>query len=158
MRGIQREESGMTPSQQELLASIRTAMPAIIAGEDAPLGLAHTDLGVTREWDRRPIFQVGPSREAIRHEVCAAAEVTLQAMKGLHKARPLVRARQICFLLLCQLRPLSLVEIGKFMGRDHTTVIHGIRVITRHIYPSDRKYEADTARIYREAKRRLSAP
>ena len=148
----------MTPSQQELLASVRKAMPAIIAGEDEPVSLAHTDSGKTRGWDRRPIFRIGPSREAIRHEVCTITEVTPQAMKGRYRARPLVRARQVCFLLLSQLRPMSTVEIGKFMSRDHSTVMHGLRVIQRLIDPGDRKYEADTARIYREAKRRLSAP
>ncbi len=148
----------MTPSQQSLLASIRQAMPAIIAGEDAPRSLAHTDLGATREWDRRPIFKVGPSREAILREVCIAAECTSQAIKGRRKERPIVRARQVCFLLLSQLRPQTTVEIGKFMDRDHTTVMHGVKAALMHIDRGDRKYEPATVRIYDEAKRRLAAP
>ncbi len=147
----------MTPSQQELLKTIRAAMPAIIAGEDEPVSLAHTDLGETREWDHPPIFKVGPSREAILREVCAAAEVAPQAMRGRRTDRPIVRARQVCFLLLSQLRPQSTMDIGKFMSRDRTTVMYGLKAALMHIDPGDRKYEPNTARLYNEAKRRLSA-
>lgn len=48
--------------------------------------------------------------------------------------RDIVQARQFGYYLCSKLTRSSLVEIGRrFGGKDHTTVLHGLRVITQKI-------------------------
>ena len=45
------------------------------------------------------------------------------------RSRPLTTARHVAMYLLRELTGLSLVKIGEHFGRDHTTVLHGIKKI-----------------------------
>ncbi len=46
-------------------------------------------------------------------------------MIGKNKRHEIVRARQICVYLLCDMLSLPLVTVGKEMGgRDHSTIIY----------------------------------
>lgn len=59
---------------------------------------------------------------------------------------PLSRQRQICYWLLRQHCDLSYPQIGKIMGREHTTILHGVRVI-------DRKYKTQYSTVRRDIHR-----
>ena len=48
-------------------------------------------------------------------------------LTGPSRAMPVVHARHAAMLKVRQLTDLSLPEIGREFGRDHTTVLHGIR-------------------------------
>ena len=51
-------------------------------------------------------------------------------MIGPKRVRTIARPRQIAMYLAKQLTPRSLPEIGRrFGGRDHTTIMHGVRKI-----------------------------
>ena len=53
-------------------------------------------------------------------------------MLSQRRSRPLARPRQIAMLLAKKLTTRSLPEIGRrFANRDHTTVIHAVKTITR---------------------------
>jgi chromosomal replication initiator protein len=52
------------------------------------------------------------------------------AILGGSRTRPLVLARHVAMYLCREHTDLSLVEIGKVFGRDHTTVMYGIEKIT----------------------------
>ena len=53
-------------------------------------------------------------------------------MKSSRRARSEARPRQVAMYLARQHSPRSLPEIGRLFGdRDHTTVIHAIRVVTK---------------------------
>ena len=53
-------------------------------------------------------------------------------MLSQRRSRPLARPRQIAMYLSKKLTTRSLPEIGRrFSNRDHTTVIHAVKTITR---------------------------
>ena len=63
--------------------------------------------------------------ETIIRATCAHFNVTKQELLGKNKRQELVRARQICTYLMCDMLALPLVSVGKEMGgRDHATVIY----------------------------------
>ena len=56
--------------------------------------------------------------------------IRLSDMIGPKRLRNIARPRQIAMYLSKQLTPRSLPEIGRrFGGRDHTTIMHGVRKI-----------------------------
>ncbi len=63
--------------------------------------------------------------DAIIKATCAYYSVTRADLIGKSKRQELVRARQVCIYLLCNMLALPLVTIGKLMGgRDHATIIY----------------------------------
>lgn len=63
--------------------------------------------------------------EAIIRAACSYFSVTKADLIGKNKRQELVRARQICTYLMCDMLTLPLISIGKEMGgRDHATVIY----------------------------------
>ena len=61
-------------------------------------------------------------------QVAAKHKVSLIDIRSPRRDRPTVRARHEAFWRMKQETRLSLPQIGRFMGgRDHTTVLHGIR-------------------------------
>jgi chromosomal replication initiator protein len=68
--------------------------------------------------------------EDIQRKVAEHYGIRLSDMHSPRRARPVARPRQIAMYLCKQLTTHSLPEIGrKFGGRDHTTIIHGVRKI-----------------------------
>ena len=68
--------------------------------------------------------------ENIQRKVCEHYGIRLADMHSPRRARPVARPRQLAMYLCKQLTTHSLPEIGrKFGGRDHTTIIHGVRKI-----------------------------
>lgn len=63
--------------------------------------------------------------DAIIRATCAYYSITRTELIGKSKRQELVRARQICIYLLCDMLALPLISIGKEMGgRDHSTIIY----------------------------------
>ncbi len=63
--------------------------------------------------------------EAIVRATCSYFKIKPEELRGKSKRQELVRARQICTYLMCEMLTLPLVSIGKEMGgRDHATVIY----------------------------------
>ncbi len=52
---------------------------------------------------------------------------------GKKQKKELVYARQVCMFLMKNLFNMQVVEIAKFFGKDHTTVIHGINKVEETI-------------------------
>lgn len=68
--------------------------------------------------------------EDIQKRVAEHYNIRLADMHSPRRARPVARPRQVAMYLAKQLTSHSLPEIGrKFGGRDHTTIIHGVRKI-----------------------------
>jgi chromosomal replication initiation ATPase DnaA len=64
--------------------------------------------------------------------ISAAAKhylVTVDAVMGRSRLGPVVKARQVAMYLLRETGDYSLPAIGRRMGRDHTTVLHGVRAV-----------------------------
>ncbi|MCJ8140579.1 chromosomal replication initiator protein DnaA [Falsirhodobacter halotolerans] len=68
--------------------------------------------------------------EEIQRKVAEHFNVRLSDMIGPKRVRTIARPRQVAMYLAKQLTPRSLPEIGRrFGGRDHTTIMHGVRKI-----------------------------
>lgn len=69
------------------------------------------------------------SRGAIFRAVAAAAKLSLAEMQSHLRARPLVNARFVYYVLARKYSGASLPQIGHTAGyRDHSTVLHGLRM------------------------------
>jgi len=70
--------------------------------------------------------------DKIQNVVSNFFNITLSEMLSQRRSRPLARPRQIAMYLAKKLTTRSLPEIGRrFSNRDHTTVIHAVKTITR---------------------------
>lgn len=72
-----------------------------------------------------PDEQEEATPEAIIRATCTYFNISKNDLIGKNKRQEIVRARQICIFLMCDMLALPLVAIGKIMGgRDHSTIIY----------------------------------
>ena len=71
-----------------------------------------------------------PSVRAIQGAVCSTLGVSQQAMLSTSRAAEVSRARQMAMYLSRELTDLSLAEIARQFDRDHTTILHAVRVVS----------------------------
>ena len=70
--------------------------------------------------------------DKIQNVVSNFFNIALSEMLSQRRSRPLARPRQIAMYLAKKMTTRSLPEIGRrFANRDHTTVIHAVKTITR---------------------------
>ena len=75
-------------------------------------------------------FERKISIEEIQRQVSDHYNIRLADMIGPKRVRSFARPRQVAMYLCKQLTTRSLPEIGRrFGGRDHTTVMHGVKRI-----------------------------
>ncbi|MGL4235574.1 chromosomal replication initiator protein DnaA [Tabrizicola sp.] len=98
---------------------------ASLVGREITLDLAQDCLAdILRSSDRKL------SIEEIQRKVAEHYNVRLSDLIGPKRLRNIARPRQVAMYLSKQLTPRSLPEIGRrFGGRDHTTIMHGVRKI-----------------------------
>jgi chromosomal replication initiator protein len=98
---------------------------ASLVGREITLDLAQDCLAdILRSSDRKL------SIEEIQRKVAEHYNIRLSDLIGPKRLRNIARPRQVAMYLSKQLTPRSLPEIGRrFGGRDHTTIIHGVRKI-----------------------------
>ncbi len=98
---------------------------ASLVGREINLDLAQDCLAdILRASDRKLTI------EEIQRKVAEHYNIRLSDMIGPKRLRNIARPRQVAMYLSKQLTPRSLPEIGRrFGGRDHTTIIHGVRKI-----------------------------
>ncbi|MEM6480344.1 MAG: chromosomal replication initiator protein DnaA [Pseudomonadota bacterium] len=98
---------------------------ASLVGKEITLELAHDCLAdILRASDRKV------SIEEIQRHVSEHYNIRLSEMIGPKRLRSFARPRQVAMYLCKHLTSRSLPEIGRrFGGRDHTTVMHGVRRI-----------------------------
>lgn len=98
----------------------------------------------------RPVTAAGrptPSVRRILNAVARQRELTAADLVGPSRCRTVVEARGIAMYLARALTGRSLYDIGHACGgRDHTTVLHGVRVTERRI-GRDPAFAADVARL-----------
>jgi chromosomal replication initiator protein len=106
---------------------------ASLVGRDITLDLAQDCLAdVLRTLNRKITI------EEIQRKVAEHFNVKLADLIGPRRLRTLARPRQVAMYLSKELTSRSLPEIGRrFGGRDHTTIMHGIRRVDelRHSDP-----------------------
>ena len=98
---------------------------AQLTGQPVSLHLAEEQLTDILSANRKRI-----TIDEIQRTVCQFYRVDRTEMASKRRARAVVRPRQVAMYLAKVLTPRSYPEIGrKFGGRDHSTVIHAVRLI-----------------------------
>ncbi len=98
---------------------------AQLTGQEVSLQLAEEQLTDILSANRRRI-----TIDEIQRTVCHFYRIDRSEMSSKRRARAVVRPRQVAMYLAKVLTPRSYPEIGrKFGGRDHSTVIHAVRLI-----------------------------
>ncbi|HTN15526.1 MAG TPA: chromosomal replication initiator protein DnaA [Sphingomonadaceae bacterium] len=98
---------------------------AQLTGQVVSLQLAEEQLTDILSANRKRI-----TIDEIQRTVCQFYRVDRSEMSSKRRARAVVRPRQVAMYLAKVLTPRSYPEIGrKFGGRDHSTVIHAVRLI-----------------------------
>ncbi len=98
---------------------------ASLVGREITLDLAQDCLAdILRASDRKVTI------EEIQRKVAEHYNIRLADLIGPKRSRPIARPRQIAMYLSKQMTTRSLPDIGRrFGGRDHTTIMHGVKVI-----------------------------
>ena len=66
--------------------------------------------------------------EAVVNKVCIQYEVNKQEVLGDRRFQALVKARSIIINLMIELHKVSLSQLGRMFGMDHSTIIHHRRM------------------------------
>lgn len=87
----------------------------------------------------------------IKRAAAAVAKLTVEHLEGQQRSRPIARARQRAMYVIRELRPdLSSTYIGIIFGdRDHTTVLHALKVVPARMAADPDEAEAVRA-IFKE--------
>lgn len=105
----------------------RLVAQATLVGRKVTVDMAQETLGdLVRAFDRRLTI------DEIQRKVAEHFNVRLSDMLSPRRARAIARPRQIAMYLCKELTDKSLPDIGKkFGGRDHTTIMHGVKRISQ---------------------------
>jgi chromosomal replication initiation ATPase DnaA len=71
-----------------------------------------------------------PSIPAIQGAVCSVVGISQGAMLSPSRSSEVSHGRQIAMYLSRELTDLSLAEIARQFDRDHTTILHAVRVVS----------------------------
>ncbi|MEP2725074.1 chromosomal replication initiator protein DnaA [Roseibium sp.] len=116
----------ITRNIRELVGGLNKLIAyAQLTGQEVSLQLAEEQLTDILSANRRRI-----TIDEIQRTVCQFYRIDRSEMSSKRRARAVVRPRQVAMYLAKVLTPRSYPEIGrKFGGRDHSTVIHAVRLI-----------------------------
>ncbi len=116
----------ITRNVRELVGGLNKLIAyAQLTGQEVSLQLAEEQLTDILSANRRRI-----TIDEIQRTVCQFYRIDRAEMSSKRRARDVVRPRQVAMYLAKVLTPRSYPEIGrKFGGRDHSTVIHAVRLI-----------------------------
>ncbi len=118
---------------------------AQLTGQAVSLQLAEEQLTDILSANRRRI-----TIDEIQRTVCQFYRVDRTEMSSKRRARAVVRPRQVAMYLAKVLTPRSYPEIGrKFGGRDHSTVIHAVRLI-EELRARDADMDGDVRSLLRQ--------
>ena len=92
---------------------------------EEPITLALAKRALNESVNESPDEQEDVTSDKIIHAVCSYFKQTREDLMGKGKKADLVKARQICAYLLCEMISLPLVSVGTILGgRDHTTIMY----------------------------------
>ncbi|GAC1432974.1 MAG: hypothetical protein NVSMB65_06730 [Chloroflexota bacterium] len=83
----------------------------------------------------------GPSVERVLHAVCQYFGISQQALLSKRRDPWTVQARQLAMYLLHEDSGLGVTRVGRELGRDHSTVLHGHAQIARALANGDREIQ-----------------
>jgi chromosomal replication initiator protein len=136
---------GITLADEDVLAQIASRVPTNIRELEGCL----TRIVAFSSFSKRPI-DVEMAREVLKdipeiagsritidlilNSVATTTGISISEIKGDKRTRPVVQARHLAMYLARELTDTSLPKIGeRFGGRDHTTVMHGVKSIAKQM-------------------------
>lgn len=119
----------------------RIAREAIVKGREAARRYRENEMSMYAAGESRRDFM---SYDKIEKRICKAVGVSKVEVRSNRRDRKLVFARQAVMYWCCRLTPLSLPQIGRRMGRDHTSIMHG-----RDAYVTKREKQNRHLRVVR---------
>jgi hypothetical protein len=97
-------------------------IPELVAVEKAPPPMPEP---LAKLIDYRPAWRI------IAQQVCEKHKIPLTELQGNRRFKRLsIARREVFWRLRTELR-MSLLDIARKMGKDHTTILHGLRVYVR---------------------------
>ena len=78
-----------------------------------------------------------PTPSLIISQVCKFYSVDEVVLRGSQKSKGIAEARQVAMYMIRKLTNLSLPDIGKEFGKDHTTVLYNIRKVENALKNND---------------------
>jgi len=101
-----------------------------------------------------PIYKMNKDKELteILQKVCDASGIMPHDIIAITRKREIVIARQLFCYITIKYFNYTLVQVGRFLNRHHSTVIHSVNAYTDYL---QMKYKNETA-IYEDAKNILS--
>jgi chromosomal replication initiator protein len=76
-----------------------------------------------------------PSIESIQEAVCSTLSVSRKELLSTSRVAHITQARQLSMFLARELTPLSLAQIARAFGRDHSTVLYAVRTVSKQLDP-----------------------
>ena len=136
----------ITRNVRELVGGLNKLIAyAQLTGQEVSLSLADEQLTDILSANRRRI-----TIDEIQRTVCQFYRIDRSEMSSARRARAVVRPRQVAMYLSKVLTPRSYPEIGrKFGGRDHSTVIHAVRLI-ENLRTRDADMDGDVRSLLRQ--------
>jgi len=135
---VLREIAAQAPANVRLLEGTMTRVIAFASMLGEPLAPSLVQRALNRG---RPLpaaaadAGVAPSIEAIQEAVCSVLGVSREDLLSPRRTPRVVRARQLAMYVSRELTQHSLMDIARRFGRDHTTVVHAVRTVSRRLEP-----------------------
>jgi chromosomal replication initiator protein len=129
---------------RELLgAYLQLLTKYITEGQDITPTLVMSELGQRGDLQKKKPVNINQILKA----VCTYYSVKAEDVKGQRRTKDIVLPRQTTMYLIYDLTKTPYMTIGEFLGgRDHSTIIHGVRKIEEDL-KSDAKTKSDIANI-----------
>jgi chromosomal replication initiator protein len=75
------------------------------------------------------------SVEAVQEAMCSSLGVSREQLLSNSRTARIIQARQLSMYLARELTPLSLAQIARAFNRDHSTVLHAVRSVSKRLDP-----------------------
>ena len=153
--GVLQEIAASVPDNIRVLEGAMTRVMATASLLSEPLSspLVRRALGRAEAGGAPTPTAEPPTLTAIQDAVCAVHGVSREDLLSARRSAPVTRARQQAMFLARELTPLSLTEIARGFGRDHTTVMHAVRQVAGRMKPG-----SDTATAVHRVRADLGKP
>jgi chromosomal replication initiator protein len=123
------------PGNVRVLEGAMTRVLALSSLLREPLSTAIVDRALAEAPAALSLQRPTVTLEQIQDAVCSVHGIERTDLLSPRRSAKVARARQLAMYLARELTPLSLSEIARGFDRDHTTVMHAIRVVGERLEP-----------------------
>ena len=137
------EIAGQVPGNVRLLEGAMTRVVALSSVMSEPITTPLVQRALKPGGDGAAVDNAAaPSVAAIQEAVASVLGVPRAELVSARRTPRIARARQLAMYLARELTSLSLAQIAREFDRDHTTVLHAIRSVSKRLEPGSPEAEA----------------